>query len=237
MDDTHPLFATSPYKALVIGASGAIGQAFVEAFQADPNCTHVEAVSRNTENGFDLLIPESLIAQATVSTQWAPYEIIIDATGALNIEGVGPEKSLNSLQADQLMQAMRINAIGPAMVLRHFAPLLAKGASVYAKLSARVGSIEDNKKGGWYGYRASKAALNMLLQTAAIELQRKNPNMRVVALQPGTVRSKLSSPHVHAHSQLLEPQESVLGMLAALKALPAKSGAYFVDYKGGEIPW
>ena len=237
MGDTHPLFATSPYKALVIGATGAIGQAFLEAFQADPDCTHVEAISRNADTGFDLLIPDSLHAQASLSNQSGPYEIIIDATGALNIDGVGPEKSLNSLQADLLVQSMRINAIGPAMVLRHFAPLLAKGASVYAKLSARVGSIEDNKKGGWYGYRASKAALNMLLQTAAIELQRKNPNMRVVALQPGTVRSKLSSPHVNAQSQLLEPQESVLGMLSTLRALPAKSGAYFVDYKGAEIPW
>ena len=237
MGDTHPLFATSPYKALVIGATGAIGQAFLEAFQADPDCTHVEAISRNADTGFDLLIPDSLHAQASLSNQSGPYEIIIDATGALNIDGVGPEKSLNSLQADLLMQSMRINAIGPAMVLRHFAPLLAKGASVYAKLSARVGSIEDNKKGGWYGYRASKAALNMLLQTAAIELQRKNPNMRVVALQPGTVRSKLSSPHVNAQSQLLEPQESVLGMLSTLRALSAKSGAYFVDYKGAEIPW
>ena len=237
MGDTHPLFAMSPYKALVIGATGAIGQAFLEAFQADPDCTHVEAISRNADTGFDLLIPDSLHAQASLSNQSGPYEIIIDATGALNIDGVGPEKSLNSLQADLLMQSMRINAIGPAMVLRHFAPLLAKGASVYAKLSARVGSIEDNKKGGWYGYRASKAALNMLLQTAAIELQRKNPNMRVVALQPGTVRSKLSSPHVNAQSQLLEPQESVLGMLSTLRALPAKSGAYFVDYKGVQIPW
>ena len=237
MGDTHPLFATSPYKALVIGATGAIGQAFLEAFQADPDCTHVEAISRNADTGFDLLIPDSLHAQASLSNQSGPYEIIIDATGALNIDGVGPEKSLNSLQADLLVQSMRINAIGPAMVLRHFAPLLAKGASVYAKLSARVGSIEDNKKGGWYGYRASKAALNMLLQTAAIELQRKNPGIRVVALQPGTVRSKLSSPHVNAQSQLLEPQESVLGMLSTLRALPAKSGAYFVDYKGAEIPW
>ena len=237
MGDTHPLFATSPYKALVIGATGAIGQAFLEAFQADPDCTHVEAISRNADTGFDLLIPDSLHAQASLSNQSGPYEIIIDATGALNIDGVGPEKSLNSLKADLLMQSMRINAIGPAMVLRHFAPLLAKGASVYAKLSARVGSIEDNKKGGWYGYRASKAALNMLLQTAAIELQRKNPNMRVVALQPGTVRSKLSSPHVKAQSQLLEPQESVSGMLSTLRALPAKSGAYFVDYKGVQIPW
>lgn len=237
MVDVHPLFATSPYKALVIGATGAIGQAFLEAFHTDSNCTHVEPVSRNTHAGFDLLIPESLRTQASVSSQRGPYEIIIDATGALNLDGVGPEKSLNSLQAEQLLQAMRINAIGPAMALRHFAPLLAKGASVYAKLSARVGSIEDNKKGGWYGYRASKAALNMFLQTAAVELQRQNPNLRVVALQPGTVRSKLSNPHVNAQSQLLEPKESVSGMLSTLKALPAKSGAYFVDYKGAEIPW
>jgi NAD(P)-dependent dehydrogenase (short-subunit alcohol dehydrogenase family) len=237
MGDVHPLFATFPYKALVIGSTGAIGQAFLEVFQADPNCTHVETVSRNADTGFDLLIPESLSSEASLSSQRGPYEIIIDATGALNIDGVGPEKSLNSLQADQLMQAMRINAIGPAMVLRYFSPLLAKGASVYAKLSARVGSIEDNKKGGWYGYRASKAALNMLLQTAAIELQRKNSNLRVVALQPGTVRSKLSSPHVQAQSQLLEPKESVIGMLSALKTLPVKSGAFFVDYKGVEIPW
>lgn len=237
MGDVHPLFATFPYKALVIGSTGAIGQAFLEVFQADPNCTHVETVSRNADTDFDLLIPESLSSEASLSSQRGPYEIIIDATGALNIDGVGPEKSLNSLQADQLMQAMRINAIGPAMVLRYFSPLLAKGASVYAKLSARVGSIEDNKKGGWYGYRASKAALNMLLQTAAIELQRKNSNLRVVALQPGTVRSKLSSPHVQAQSQLLEPKESVIGMLSALKTLPVKSGAFFVDYKGVEIPW
>jgi NAD(P)-dependent dehydrogenase (short-subunit alcohol dehydrogenase family) len=237
MGDVHPLFATFPYKALVIGSTGAIGQAFLEVFQADPNCTHVETVSRNADTGFDLLIPESLSSEASLSSQRGPYEIIIDATGALNIDGVGPEKSLNSLQVDQLMQAMRINAIGPAMVLRYFSPLLAKGASVYAKLSARVGSIEDNKKGGWYGYRASKAALNMLLQTAAIELQRKNSNLRVVALQPGTVRSKLSSPHVQAQSQLLEPKESVIGMLSALKTLPVKSGAFFVDYKGVEIPW
>jgi NAD(P)-dependent dehydrogenase (short-subunit alcohol dehydrogenase family) len=130
-----------------------------------------------------------------------------------------------------------INAIGPSLVLRHFSPLLAKGASVYAKLSARVASITDNKKGGWYGYRSSKAAMNMMLQTAAIELQRKNPDLRVVALQPGTVKSRLSQAFASTSIKVLEPKESVTGMLDALKALQAKPGAYFVDYQGLEIPW
>jgi NAD(P)-dependent dehydrogenase (short-subunit alcohol dehydrogenase family) len=172
-----------------------------------------------------------------LSREKGPFEIIIDATGALNINGVGPEKSLSSVNADHLMQSFLVNTIGPALVMRQFAPLLAKGSSVYAKLSARVGSIADNKKGGWYGYRASKAALNMMLQTAAIELQRKSPTLRVVALQPGTVRSRLSDPFTSSQGQLLEPDESVLGMLTTLKSLPAKTGAHFVDYKGSEIPW
>ena len=236
LNASEPLFASSAYKALVIGANGAIGNAFVDAFHADTNCTHIELVSR-TGSRFDLLDPESISAQARSSSERGPFEIIMDATGALEINGVGPEKSLNSLNADHLMQAFCINAIGPAMVLRHFSPLLAKGACVYAKLSARVGSISDNKTGGWYGYRASKAALNMMLQNAAIELQRKNTNLRLVALQPGTVRSKLSQPFVSSQNHLLEPHVAVHGMLNALKNLPTKSGAYFMDYKGHEIPW
>ena len=175
MDEHTPLFSQGDYKALVIGSGGAIGGAFVAAFHADANCTHVEVVSRQSGSCFDLLNDESIRAQASLSREKGPFEIIIDATGALNIHGVGPEKSLNGLNSDHLMQSMRVNAIGPALVMRHFSPLLAKGSSVYAKLSARVGSIADNKKGGWYGYRASKAALNMMLQTAAIELQRKTP--------------------------------------------------------------
>jgi NAD(P)-dependent dehydrogenase (short-subunit alcohol dehydrogenase family) len=237
MDEHTPLFSQGDYKALVIGSGGAIGGAFVAAFHADANCAHVEVVSRQSGSCFDLLNDESIRAQASLSREKGPFEIIIDATGALNIHGVGPEKSLNGLNSDHLMQSMRVNAIGPALVMRHFSPLLAKGSSVYAKLSARVGSIADNKKGGWYGYRASKAALNMMLQTAAIELQRKNPTLRVVALQPGTVRSKLSEPYTSSQVHLLEPDASVLGMLTALKALPAKTGAHFVDHKGSEIPW
>ena len=237
MIDTSPLFANGQYKALVVGSGGAIGDAFAQAFYADARCAHVELVSRGSHSDFDLNDPESIRAQATLSSGKGPYHIIVDATGAIAINGVGPEKALSSLNADHLMQAFLINAIGPALVLRHFSPLLAKGASVYAKLSARVGSITDNKKGGWYGYRSSKAALNMILQSAAIELQRKNPDLRVVALQPGTVKSKLSQPFTSTYSQILEPAQSVSGMLDALKALQAKSGAYFMDYKGVEIPW
>ena len=225
------------YRALVIGASGAIGRAFVDALRGDPHCIHVETVSRSSGSGFDLLEPASLAAQAALSAEGGPYHLMVDATGALTMAGVGPEKSLAALQSDVLVQSFQLNAIGPLLVLRHFAPLLAPGASIYAKLSARVGSIGDNRKGGWYGYRASKAALNMFLQTAAIELQRKQPALRVVALQPGTVRSNLSQPFTSGLTKLLEPAESAMGMLNALRGLQARPGAHFVDYQGQEIPW
>jgi NAD(P)-dependent dehydrogenase (short-subunit alcohol dehydrogenase family) len=230
-----------PYRALVIGAGGAIGQAFVQALKADAHCTRVVPLSRSDGSGFDLHDTDAMARCAAALAEGAddgrPFHAIIDATGALTIAGKGPEKALSSVEPQALAQAMAVNAIGPLMVLRYFAPLLAPGPSVYAKLSARVGSISDNRKGGWYGYRASKAALNMFLQTAAIELQRKQPQLRVVALQPGTVRSELSRPFSAGVPQLLEPQESVAGMLAALGALEAKSGAHFVDYRGQDIPW
>ena len=225
------------YRALVIGASGAIGQAFVDALHADPQCMHVEAVSRSNGGGFDLTDPDSLAAQASAIAGNGPYHLIVDATGALTIDGVGPEKSLAAVQPDVLAKSFQLNAIGPLLVLRNFARLLAPGPSIYAKLSARVGSISDNHKGGWYGYRASKAALNMFLQTAAIELQRKQPELRVVALQPGTVRSKLSQPFSAGVAKLLEPGDSVAGMLTTLRGLQARSGAHYVDYQGQEIPW
>ena len=225
------------YRALVIGAGGAIGSAFVGALRQDPRCIHVSTVSRSKGGKFDLLDPDSLAALALECAADGPYRLIVDATGVLTIDGVGPEKSLAALLPDILAKSFALNAIGPLMVLRHFAPLLMPGASVYAKLSARVGSITDNRKGGWYGYRASKAALNMMLQTAAIELQRKQPELRVVALQPGTVRSNLSKPFAAGVAKLLEPGESAAGMLSALRGLSARPGAHFVDYQGNEIPW
>lgn len=226
-----------PFRALVIGASGAIGQAFAAALAAEPNCVHVEQVSRRTMPGFDLLDEHSLQRCAASCLSAGPYQVVIDATGALTMGGVGPEKSLASLQRDALTQNFGINAVGPVLLLRHLAPLLDKGPVIYAKLSARVGSISDNQKGGWYGYRAAKAALNMLLHTAAIELQRKNPQLHVVALQPGTVQSALSQAFLSHVPQVLSPETSVAGMLQALKNLTPKSGAQFVDYQGQPINW
>ncbi len=224
-------------KALVIGASGAIGHAFVNYFQQMPSCSQVVEVSRSSHPGFDLQDAHSIERVGQALAKQGPFHWVIDATGALTINGVGPEKALSRLDQDALSRTFAINTIGPALLLRHLAPLLAGGDAIYAKLSARVGSISDNHTGGWYGYRASKAAMNMMLQTAAIELQRRNPNLRVVALQPGTVKSALSKPFEAGVSLLLEPHESVAGMMQAMLNLSAKQGAHFIDYRGQELPW
>lgn len=235
-----PSLFARPYKALVIGATGAIGGAFVRAFSCDPQCRHVHAISRSTaqgKDGFDLRDPSSIAAQAERAREHGPFEVMVDATGALVIDGAMPEKSLSQLSPEALLNSLAINTVGPAMVLRHFSPLLASGDAIYAKLSARVGSISDNRLGGWYGYRSAKAALNMLLQTAAIELQRKNALLRVVALQPGTVDSALSKPFQGGVQNLLTPEASVQGMLQALADLPPTKGASFIDHQGRQIGW
>ncbi len=223
------------YRALVLGASGALGCAFVEALQADVACAAVVGLSRSSEPGFRLEDEASIAAAATALQ--GPFHLIIDATGALTIDGQGPEKHMGAINAVQMARAFEVNTIGPALLLKHFVPLLAtEQRSIYAKLSARVGSIGDNRKGGWYGYRASKAALNMVLQTAAIEASRKRPQLVVAAMQPGTVASNLSAPFVSAHA-CLAPAQSVAGLLNALDDLPPQAAAHFVDYKGATIPW
>ena len=227
------------YRALVLGASGALGGAFVEALQADGACAQVVGLSRNAHPAFRLEDEASMAAAAAalVAQSHGPFHLIIDATGALTIDGQGPEKHMGALNATQLARAFEVNTIGPALLLKHFLPLLATDQRcIYAKLSARVGSISDNHKGGWYGYRAAKAALNMVLQTAAIEAARKRPHLVVAAMQPGTVASHLSAPFVPAQD-CLTPAQSVAGLLGALDALPAQAAAHFVDHKGAAIAW
>lgn len=222
------------YRALVVGASGGIGQAFVQALRADPRCSDVQAVRRGDPIDWDLGDEASLAALA--AQVQGPLHLVVDATGALTIDGQGPEKRLQELDAQRLLRSLQVNAVGPALLLRHLSPLLARGERViWAKLSARVGSIEDNHKGGWYGYRAAKAALNQLLQTAAIEISRQRPLAVVAALQPGTVRSALSRPFVG--DDALAPEVAVQGLLQALDAAPATGRAVFLDYRGQSIPW
>ncbi|BDU58425.1 SDR family oxidoreductase [Limnohabitans sp. MORI2] len=224
---------------MVLGASGALGRAFVDALQTDAACSHVVGLSRSSQPAFRLEDEVSIAAAAAelASTSQGPFHLIIDATGALTIDGHGPEKHMGALNVAQLARAFEVNTIGPALLLKHFVPLLVTDErSIYAKLSARVGSISDNGKGGWYGYRAAKAAMNMVLQTAAIEAARKRPQLVVAAMQPGTVASNLSAPFVNAQD-CLTPAQSVAGLLSALDSLPAKAAAHFVDYKGAPIPW
>jgi NAD(P)-dependent dehydrogenase (short-subunit alcohol dehydrogenase family) len=224
------------YSALVIGASGAIGQAFVSMLMADPRCAGVTGLSRNSQPGFDLRDEASLRRCAQALADRGPFQLVIDATGALTLDGQPPEKRLADLDADRLLDAMRVNAIGPTLLLQQLLPRLASDERViWAKLSARVGSLEDNHKGGWYGYRASKAALNMLLQTAAIEIARRRPLAVIAALQPGTVRSALSRPFVG--EQAMEPLESADRLLRVLDALEPTGRAQFVDHAGQSIPW
>jgi NAD(P)-dependent dehydrogenase (short-subunit alcohol dehydrogenase family) len=224
------------YTAVVLGASGAIGQAWQTLLQADPRCARVVGLSRQSEPPLVLEDEASLKSCAEQLAALGPLHLVLDATGALHIDGRGPEKRLDELDSAALLRAMQVNAVGPALLIKHLAPLLATGQRVvWAKLSARVGSIEDNHKGGWYGYRASKAALNMFLQTAAIELARKRPLAVVAALQPGTVRSRLSQPFVG--DQALDPALSAQRLLAVLDTLAPTGRAHFVDHLGQAIPW
>ena len=235
---SSPTLLTLPlgYRALVIGASGAIGSAFVRALRADSRCATVTELSRSTHPGFALEDGASIAtAVATLASQ-GPFHLVIDATGALVIDGVGPEKQLGAVRADSLARQFAVNATGPILLLQGLVPHLASGRVIYAKLSARVGSVADNRKGGWYAYRAAKAALNMLLQTVALELAMRRPELVVAALQPGTVASKLSAPFVSAE-HAITADEAAQALLQVLDGLPAQRGAYFRDSRGENIPW
>jgi NAD(P)-dependent dehydrogenase (short-subunit alcohol dehydrogenase family) len=225
------------FNALVIGSSGSIGSAFADLLAHEPRCCALSQLARNAHPGFDLRSPERFAAIVETFASQSPFGLIVDATGALMLPTGRPEKALRELEASRLTEAFSVNTIGPMLLMRHLAPLLARGPSVYLKLSARVGSISDNRKGGWYGYRASKAALNMMLQCAAVELQRNNPLTQVLAVQPGTVRSALSQPFLAGQAQVLEAPEAVAGILSALDRLTPCEGARFIDNRGQDILW
>lgn len=241
MSDSHePLRLTSMpkgFRAIVLGCTGTIGQALQAELEAMPDCSLVLGLSRSGTPSLVLEDSRSLSRAARWAEAQGPFHLIVDATGALTIDGRGPEKRLDAVTVEGLARAFEVNAIGRALVLKHFIPLLVKyERALFGVLSARVGSIEDNRLGGWYGYRASKAAGNMLLQTAAIETYRTRPQAVFAALQPGTVASNLSAPFNAGHP-LIEARTSARGMLWALDRLHAKGRAWFVDYRGEEIPW
>lgn len=223
------------YHALVIGSSGALGGAICAALRSDPSCAHVTTLGRDSTPRLDLEDPPSIALAAQALAEHAPYQLIVLASGLLHRPGVQPEKSLAAIEADALQAVFQVNTLGPALVLRHFLPLLDKQAAL-AVISAKVGSIGDNRLGGWYAYRASKAALNMLIKTAAIEVARQRPKVRVLSLHPGTVTSPLSQPF-HGAAAARPAAQAASELLTVIdQSSPEDSGGFFA-YNGERLPW
>jgi NAD(P)-dependent dehydrogenase (short-subunit alcohol dehydrogenase family) len=226
----------TPFRACVIGASGAIGRAFVEQLRNQHHCELVVELHRHSLPALDLSDEASIEHAARSVQEQGPFHLIIHAAGILHQADFMPEKKLADLNFSQLQKTFAINTFGPALVLRHFAPLLDQERAVFALLSAKVGSIEDNRLGGWYSYRASKAALNMMIKTSSIEIQRKQAHAVIVAMHPGTVTSALSQPFRGAEigrPALLAAQE----MLTVIDGLRAQDTGSFVSYNNERLPW
>lgn len=224
-------------SAVVIGASGGIGAAVAGQLQASGQFAVVHALSRR-ETGFDLEDEATIAAAAQAVAKGSAPRLVFVATGVLH-HGQEPERSYKAMTAEHLLRDYRINCVGPALIVRHFAPLLPReGRSVLAALSARVGSIGDNRLGGWHSYRASKAALNMVLKNLSIELARTHPQAVVAGLHPGTVDTALSVPFQKgvATDKLFTADYSASRLLAVLDGLtPADSGGVFA-WDGARIP-
>lgn len=215
--------------AVVIGASGGIGAALVGHLQRSGRFETVLGLSRR-DDGLDLGNEASIAHAADAVGRTGSPELVIVATGVLH-SGQTPERSLKALSPDHLARDYQVNAIGPALVAKHFLPVMPRDRrSIFAALSARVGSIGDNRLGGWHAYRASKAALNMLLRNIAIETARTHPQAIVVGLHPGTVATGLSEPFQKGvpPERLFTPDLSAGHLLTVLDGLePKDSGGVF----------
>lgn len=227
-------------SAVVIGASGGIGGAFEAALieEGGFDAVHGFARSRGGPQHLDLLDEASIAAAAAYVAKGAPPTLVIVATGVLHAGEHGPEKAVRDLDPEWLARTYAVNAIGPALVAKHFLPIMPRGArTVFAALSARVGSITDNQLGGWYGYRASKAALNMLVRNLAIEERRRNSRAIVVALHPGTVDTALSRPFQGnvQPGRLFDPERAALQLLDVVEELKATDSGKLFDFEGKEI--
>lgn len=233
----------------VIGSSGAIGSEFVRQFAVMYPHATIHAFSRHEDaqlstepnivhHLIDYSDESSIAAAALVASKELPLDRVVVATGILNDGEITAEKSLSQISATNLHHLYEVNTVLPALIAKHFLPRLnQQGHSIFAVLSARVGSISDNKLGGWYAYRASKAALNMIIKTAAIEMRRRCKDMLVICLHPGTVDSSLSKPFQTniPPDQLFTAQFAVSKLLTVMDNLtPDQSGLFFA-WDGVEI--
>ena len=234
-------------NVVVAGASGGIGAEFVRQLSVSPRIGRVFALYREppasaaagVENlACDLTDEGSIRTAADAVSGHGPIDAVIVASGLLHHGDIQPEKTLRSIDAESMLEVFRVNTVGPVLLAKHFLPLLRRDArTLFAALSARVGSITDNRLGGWASYRASKAALNMLLRTAAIEHRRRWPETVVVALHPGTVDTPLSSPFQGRvpEGKLFTPAFAVERLLDVLNGLDAADSGGFFAWDGQPI--
>lgn len=234
-------------RVVIVGASGGIGAAMVNALVDSPQVARIHALSRSGRSHpsskvanltFDFTDEDSLIAAAQALEEVKPLDMVIVATGLLQGEGISPEKNLRALSFDGFAKSFEINTIGPAMTAKYLVPLLRRDAkAVFAALSARVGSVTDNRLGGWYAYRASKAALNMVLRTLAIETNRRFADQLIVGLHPGTVDTDLSKPFQGnvPEDKLFTPEFSAEKLLTVIDGLGQKDSGNLFDWAGEQI--
>ncbi|XUU60093.1 SDR family NAD(P)-dependent oxidoreductase [Erythrobacter sp. HA6-11] len=247
MDTVGQMQGNWPRSAAIFGASGGIGGALAEAL-ASKGVERIYAGSRSgevpehdaiTPFSFDLTNENSIEAAAETMRASLP-ELVIVTTGVLTLpDGMGPERSFKRLDPEAMEQVLRLNTIGPALIAKHMLPLFQReGRAVFAALSARVGSISDNRIGGWHSYRASKAALNMLVRNWSIELGRTHKQAVVVSLHPGTVDTSLSEPFQSnlPDGQLTRPDEAAANLLSVIDGLGPQDTGFQFDWKGERVP-
>ncbi len=232
------------YRAMVFGAGGGIGAALAAALADDPACAVVHAGARRAIDAGAKLAPfrldlddEASIAAAVESAAAdGPLDLVIVATGVLHGPGLAPEKTWRAIEAGALAKAFAVNAIGPALIAKHaLARLPTDRKAVFAALSAKVGSISDNRSGGWHAYRASKAALNQIVRGLAIELASRRPQAICVALHPGTVATGLSAPFARGASGLVDPPTAAARLLEVIDGLTSADSGRLIGWDGTEI--
>jgi NAD(P)-dependent dehydrogenase (short-subunit alcohol dehydrogenase family) len=224
---------------VIIGAQGGIGRALLEALDGQGAFAAVWGLTRSGAPPLDLTDESSIAGAARhIAGIGQELRLVIDATGFLHGPDASPEKSWRELDPAVMAHAFAVNATGPALVMKHFLPLLPRdGKAVFASLSARVGSIGDNRLGGWYSYRASKAALNQLVRTAAIELKRRAPDAVCAVLHPGTVDTRLSIPFARTGLDVQSPAQAANRLLAVVDSLDASGSGGFYDHLGERVEW
>ena len=220
-------------RALVFGASGGIGQAFSRFLESKLGSENVVKISRSFD-GFEISDEEKIL-KFSESIEGS-FNLIINATGVLQTTEEGPEKTINVVKQKSMIDIMTINAIGPALLLKNFSKKLDKTKfSVFVNLSARVGSITDNRLGGWISYRSSKAALNQIIKTSSIEINRRNKNAICVGLHPGTVKTRFTEKFQNT-TETISPNESVKMMMKVVENLSVDDNGYCFAYDGKVIP-